>query len=162
MVLDLDWVRVDKEAFLSEINITSWRRHCQAELTRNNIDIANPDCLLTRHITSERSKNKTNSHSLIVSIPIWCRVFVWYFMSLSEEIQLNYEKGSPRGGGIMMTFRHRRGSIILCQLRPRHICHTILSSPSCHNSTHSETETIFHKTHQASCCLKNNNPKVRN
>ena len=70
MVLDLDWVRVDKEAFLSEINITSWRRHCQAELTRNNIDIANPDCLLTRHITSERSKNKTNSHSLIVSTPI--------------------------------------------------------------------------------------------
>ena len=70
MVLDLDWARVDKEAFLGEINITSWRRHCQAELTRNNIDIANPDCLLTRHIISKRPKNKINSHSFIVSTSI--------------------------------------------------------------------------------------------
>ena len=38
---------------------------------------------------------------------------------------------------------------------------TILSSPSCHNSTHSETETIFHKTHQASCCFKNLNKRQK-
>ena len=54
--LGLYWSRRTLETFLGDINITSWRRHCQVELTRNNIDIANPDCLLLWHINGQRTK----------------------------------------------------------------------------------------------------------
>ena len=82
---DSGWVRKGQETFLGDINITSWLRHCQAELTRNNIDIANPDCPLVWHFTSYIKSRRLEKISRLVrslSVP---GVWVSYFVSRWEE-----------------------------------------------------------------------------
>ena len=121
---DPGWVRKGQETFLGDINITSWLRHCQAELTRNNIDIANPDCPLVWHITPQISEIGKNLTTRQIIISARCLGFL-----LCVPVRRNkYSLTMVRDVLVSWWHPHIRGSITLCQLGPRHICHNIVLS----------------------------------